>query len=63
MGYNIGIYCEPELWNSEKLQIEINNQNSLWGQTTIMGKNGYFLKIDFGSKRAKIAQKGLFSLF
>jgi len=47
MGYNIGVYCEPEIYSLKGLQTDIEKQNSFWGQTTITGKNGYFLFGDY----------------
>jgi len=47
MGYNIDVYCEPEIYCSKEVQIDIEKQNFSWSETTITGKNGYFLFGDY----------------
>jgi len=43
MGYNIDVYCEPEIYCSKEVQIDIEKQNFSWSETT----NGYFLFGDY----------------
>ena len=47
MGYNLAIYCEPKIFNSKDLQEVIANKTTFWGETTIMGKGGYYFFGDY----------------